>query len=289
MRSLLALCLLAAVAADPAAAQLVLPGAVPPTPAGAKEHPPGSPARPGKAQAAPFKPAPGDATLIGKPLWLNGRASQVSFARKDKDLVATALSLVGDSLAQPGEECRVEVKPPEPMPLQSLGSPVGLLRYGLDVPACRITFDVLEGAILVPKDTPVCVFAESRCRFNPAGLWGPLPSEIGPDRVKELERARAAAYAAEQADFRALVAHAPDKGEVKKLAAQQAAFSSEREEACRSYAGESVHGFCATRFTEARVAALQALLGQAPAPVPAKKKLRRRPARAAEPTAASPE
>ncbi len=142
----------------------------------------------------------------------------------------------------------------------------GLNRYQLDLPACPFSFDVLDGAILAAKDSPVCVFQERKCRFSPGGMWGPAATELGPDRVKELERSRASAYTAEEADFRALVARAPDRSEVKKIAAQQAAFSSEREEACRSYAGESVHGFCATRFTEAKIAVLQALLGSPDAP-----------------------
>ena len=64
-------------------------------------------------------------------------------------------------------------------------------------------------------------------------------------------------------------------------AAEQAAFSSEREEACRTYVQEAVHGFCATRYTEARVIALQSQLSEAPPP-----KKRVRPPKTARNTAA---
>ncbi len=40
----------------------------------------------------------------------------------------------------------------------------------------------------------------------------------------------------------------------------QTAFAGQRADACRDYAKESVHGYCAMRLTEARVALLQARL-----------------------------
>ena len=51
-----------------------------------------------------------------------------------------------------------------------------------------------------------------------------------------------------------------DKAAIKKIASEQAGFSSEREVACRNYAGEDVHGFCALRLTQARAFALRAEL-----------------------------
>jgi hypothetical protein len=57
-----------------------------------------------------------------------------------------------------------------------------------------------------------------------------------------------------------LAAAGKDKQQTKRLASEQAGFSSEREEKCRTYAGEDVHGFCALRFTEARAIALGAQL-----------------------------
>ena len=41
-------------------------------------------------------------------------------------------------------------------------------------------------------------------------------------------------------------------------ARDQAQFSSTREEVCQSYAGETKHGFCSTRLTEARAASVRA-------------------------------
>jgi hypothetical protein len=255
----------------PAAAQMVLPGAVPPTPAGAKQRP-GSSGAPssGRPKAAAFRPPPGPDSLVGKPLWLNGSAGEITFARKDKELVATELKLKGELISKPGDECQVDVKPAAPIAAKPLGSPDGLLRYELDVAACPITFDVLDGAILVKKDSPVCKFTEADCQISPGGVWGPQGAQIGPDQLKAIERSRTSADTAMRDNYRALVARTKDRGEIKQIAADQAGFSSEREETCRSYLREPVHGFCAARFTEARAAALQAQLGSTPPAGPKK-------------------
>jgi hypothetical protein len=62
---------------------------------------------------------------------------------------------------------------------------------------------------------------------------------------------------------------------VRPIVSEQAAFSSDREQVCRSYAREGAHGFCHARFGEARALALAARLGlnassaaAAPAPRP---------------------
>jgi hypothetical protein len=260
------LALLLATVASPAAAQLVLPGAVPATPEGTKERPPETSGKPAKPRIAAFHAAPSEDSVVGKPLWLNGAGGEITLIRKDKDLMAAELKLGGELISKPGEECRVEVKPTSPMLAKPLGPTAGLQRYQLDLPTCPISFDILDGAILTPKGTPACSFQAADCKVNPAGMWGPAAVSIGPEQIKELERSRTSAETAMQENFRALLARTTDKAAIKKLAAEQAAFSSEREETCRSYAKEEVHGFCASRFTEARVIALQSLLGETPVP-----------------------
>jgi hypothetical protein len=260
------LALFLATVAAPAAAQLVLPGAVPATPEGTKERLPDLSGKPAKPKAAAFRAAPGEESVVGKTLWLNGAGGEIVFIRKDKDLLATELKLGGDLISKPGEECRVEVKPTSPMLAKPLGKSAGLQHYQLDLPTCPISFDVLDGAILAPRGTPACTFQAADCKVNPAGMWGPAAASIGPEQVKELERSRTSAQTAMEEDFRALLARTTDKAAIKQLAAEQAAFSSEREETCRSYAKEAIHGFCATRFTEARVFKLQSLLGESPLP-----------------------
>ncbi|GJE44933.1 hypothetical protein AEGHOMDF_4126 [Methylobacterium soli] len=49
--------------------------------------------------------------------------------------------------------------------------------------------------------------------------------------------------------------------DVRPIVTEQAAFSSDREQVCRTYAREGAHGFCHLRFSEARALALATRLG----------------------------
>lgn len=143
------------------------------------------------------------------------------------------------------------------------------MRLQLALASCPFSFDVLDGAILTTKDTQTCAFKEADCQVNIGGMWGPKGSGITPVQIKELERSRATADRASREAFRELLKRTKGKPEIKKVAAEQAAFSSLREETCRTYAQESVHGFCSTRLTEARVTALQTQI-EAASPPPRK-------------------
>ena len=58
-----------------------------------------------------------------------------------------------------------------------------------------------------------------------------------------------------------------DRAIVSRIAHEQAAFSSRREELCRSYQRETEHGYCALVFTGARSSAIAAhILPPAPPP-----------------------
>jgi hypothetical protein len=48
----------------------------------------------------------------------------------------------------------------------------------------------------------------------------------------------------------------------------QNAFAGQRDELCRDYAKESIHGYCALRATQARTALLQARLDALPGAAP---------------------
>ena len=107
-------------------------------------------------------------------------------------------------------------------------------------------------------------------------------------RAKEMEKARPKAETTMRANFKALLSNAgKDKIAIKKIAGEQAGFSSEREMLCRDYANETVNGFCALRITEARAASLAARLagasGTVHAEVKPKKKPKPKPAAVASP------
>ena len=252
-----------------AMAQMVLPGAVAPTPAGAPGAPASSPHKTGPAKAksarhgepegkaapAPAKVLPATA-LAGQTLYLNGRQSQISFELRDKALVVSHLTLTGQTDGT-GEDCRIDVAD-LPLKTSDLGQPDGMSRIGLAFPACPITFDVLADAALANADRPSCDFEAAKCNVAPNGLWGPQVSTFGADRDKTIERERARAEAAVRSNFKRLLTTTKDRPTIMGYARDQAQFSSTREEVCQSYVGETKHGFCSTRLTEARAAAVRA-------------------------------
>jgi hypothetical protein len=255
-----ALCtaLAATLFASSALAQLQLPGALgQPAPAGTTAAPPEPPKEKPKP---PILRAPSEDAILGRTLLRNGSTGMLLIERAGKDLRVQKLALTGDQISKPNEHCRVEVSG-MPLPLTSEGKPAGLSRYKLALDICPFSFDVLDGAVLASNGGKTCEFKAADCQVDPAGLWGPRPTEIGAERTKELERERAHAETTMRADFRALLAAAgKDKQQIKDVASEQAGFSSEREEKCRTYVGEDVHGFCALRFTQARAIALGARL-----------------------------
>ena len=275
MRHSLALLVLLSTA-TPALAQLVLPGAVVPTPEGAPgqaAHPDASPAKPkprrkpadaaGLPVAAPAPARVLPATsLAGQTLYRDGRGSEITFATRDKALVVSHLTLAGRG--DDGSDCRVDVAD-LPLPVRDEGQPDGMARIGIPVPACPLSFDVLDGAALETSDRAVCAFAATHCTVDTTGLWGPPGASLTPERDKAIERQRTLAEAAVRGGYKRLMSTTKLRSALMTYAQEQAQFSSTREEMCRGYAAEVKHGFCATRLTEARAAALRAKadIGQA--------------------------
>ncbi len=250
-----------ALTAAPAAAQLMLPGAQQAAPEGPSNGE--NPALPAaaKPKPAPVKP-PGAEQIVDRDLVHNGSEGLIRFQRGPGEaLQITALALAGELITHPGEACRLDVVAGAPIEAKAMGKPKGLLRYDVGVEACPFSLDVLDGAVWVSRDGQTCDFAAADCRVDPRGLWGPAAAAIDDKQVKEFEHARGAAEATMRANFRALLASAgKDKADVKTIAGEQAGFSSDREVACRDYAGEDAHGFCALRLTQARAFALRAEL-----------------------------
>jgi hypothetical protein len=263
----------AAMAAAPAAGQIVLPGAVL-SGAGPAGKPGSGGSRslsPGKTQhkrnsgasggGAVGKP-PGEEAVADRPLHLNGLSGALEFTRRDKALLVKRVIFAGEQAAKPGEACEVNVAMPAPVLAKPAGQPAGLLRYDVELDACPFSFDVLDDAVILSSPNLTCNFQQAGCQVNPTGLWGPQTAQFTPARAKEIEHARTRWEAAVRAGFRDAVARARDKGEVTRAAKEQAGFSSERETQCRDYAKEDVYGFCAARITEARAFALRARTAQ---------------------------
>ena len=275
LRDALAFSFLALLAtARPAGAQIALPGAVAPTPEGAPA-PAGAPAAPAKPKARKTPVGAGGlpaappaatrvlpaASLAGQTLYRDGHGSEIGFALRDKALMVTHLTLVGRG--DDGADCRIDVAD-LPLAVRDEGQPDGMARIGIPVPACPISFDVLDGAALATGDHGACAFKTTHCTVDPDGLWGPPASTLTPERDKTIEHQRTQAEAAVRASYKRLTSTTRDRPTIMSYARDQAQFSSTREEMCRGYAGEVKHGFCSTRVTEARAAALRtkAELGQ---------------------------
>ncbi len=223
-----------------------------------------APIAPNGAAAAKPKPAaakpPGEEAIVDRDLLRNGKDGLVSFHRSAaKGLEIKALSMAGEQISNPGEACRIDVVAGSPIETKPLGRANGLLSYGVEIEACPFTFTLLDGAVLVVRDAKPCEFAAADCRVDPSGFWGPDAATIDDKAIKQFEGARGRAETAMRANFRALLASAgKDKEAVKRIAAEQAGFSSVREVVCRNYAKEETHGLCALRMTQARGIVLRA-------------------------------
>ena len=256
----------AALAASVARAQLVLPGAAPAAPQGATA----SPAKARSARAAKgagasgakgVKPgaALGVASLAGRPLMLNGKSGLLQISGDDKTATIDKLQLAGESVSDSSQRCVVDIVGENPIQATSVGRPDGLLRFEADVPACPFSFDVLDGAALAPSQITACVFKAADCQTGPGGLWGPDGASLVGDAAK-FAKERAEAEKAMAKAVRAVQDRAADSPEAADLIRDQNGFAGQRDDICRDYAKESIHGYCALRVTEARTALLETRL-----------------------------
>lgn len=260
----------AALLLQPARAQLALPGAVAPEPAGTVASPTARAAakkarRSGggdgggetRSGGVIVKP-PSEDSIVGKPLTQDGSRSAIEFHRNGGAVQVSRLTLSGDRLSRSGESCRIDVAG-APLALKPVDSENGLHRYQVDFPACPFSFEILDGAVLASNEGKACELKQADCRSDPAGLWGMAQTEFDPKKSKDMLGARARVEKTVRANFHALFdRYKKDKPLRDVLVRDQAGFSSLREEICRSYANESDYGYCALRITEARAVTLAA-------------------------------
>lgn len=270
VRPLICGLLAAALAAGGARAQLMLPGAAPAKPQGAKVSPvrrrsPGSSAREAeaRAKAAGAGPAQGIESVAGRPLLLNGQSGLMQISGDDKTATIDKLELSGETVSDPSQRCVVNIVGEKPILATSVGRPDGLMRFEADVSACPIAFDVIDGAVLVPSQITACVFKAADCRTSPGGLWGPDGASLAGEAAT-IVKERAEAEKAMAKIVRALEEKAKESPEAADLVRDQDGFAGQRDEICRDYAKESIHGYCALRITEARTVLLQTRLDALP-------------------------
>ncbi len=253
-------------AASETHAQLMLPGAAPAAPQGAatapaKPKPAGAPSQGAGASAKSAKApaAPSVAGLVGRPLLLNGKSGLLQISGDDKMVTIDKLQLAGEGVSDPSQGCVVDIVGEKPIEATNVGRPDGLERFEADIPACPISFDVLDGAALVPSQITACVFKAADCQTSPGGLWGPDGSSLAGDTIVK-ERAQAEKSMAKV--LQAIQARAADSPVAANLVRDQTAFAGQRDDACREYVKESLLGYCALRLTEARTALLETRLDE---------------------------
>jgi hypothetical protein len=244
---------------------------LPPPPPGVPGVPPSDWAPPNDGTPGPLQPSgpiparpvaikpPTEENVVGRDLKLNGTTGALRIDRAGQGALRAQITLAGAKVSQPTEACTVKLGGGEPVPLSSLGRSDGLARYEAQAPACPIVFDVIEGAVMVTAPAEACLIQEADCRAEPRGIWGPDPASLIP-KAAEFEQARGSFDKAVRENYKALTQRAAPQS-VRTIVSEQAAFSSEREQVCRSYSREGAHGFCNARFTEARAVTLAARLG----------------------------
>lgn len=231
----------AALGCGVAQAQMALPGAVELTPADADAKPAHA-KRAHKTSPGKLAPiaTPGAELIVARPLLQNGLDGQLLFSGADKTLQIDKFTLPGEVVSDPNQKCRIDIVSETPIEAKSQGAPDGLERYSADIPACPLTFDVLDGAVLVPAQTTACVFQAADCQASPSGLWGPDGATLEKD-AKAIAKARRSADASISRILRFMQDR--DKASSATLTREQTDFASQRDEVCRGYAAESRHGF----------------------------------------------
>jgi hypothetical protein len=192
---------------------------------------------------------------------LNGKSGLLQISGDDKSVTLDKLQLVGEGVSDSSQRCIVDIVGETSIEATHVGRPDGLERYEAKVPACPISFDVLSGAVLVPTQITACVFKAADCQTAPGGLWGPDGASLVGDGAK-IVKERATVEKAMGKILHNIEDRAQDSPQAADLVRDQKGFAGQRDELCRGYAKESIHGYCALRVTEARTALLQTRLDE---------------------------
>ena len=242
---------------------------VPPPPASVPGEP-APPAAPGDgAETRPSAPpvprqpvvlkVPAEDNVVGQDLLLNGLNGALKIEKAGGAYTAL-MTLPGTKVSQPTESCSVKLNAGKPVALTAEGRSQGVSRFSAGAAECPLRLDVLDGSVLAtPLGDKVCTFTAQDCAATPGGLWGPGAAALIP-QAGEFDTARGVADRAVRDNFKIMTQRARGQ-DVRPIVQEQAAFSSDREQVCRTYAREGAHGYCHLRYTEARAIALAARLG----------------------------
>jgi hypothetical protein len=229
-----------------------------PPPPAPEDAAPRAPVAPAPAKPVAIR-APSEDSVIGRDLKQNGLTGSMRLERAGADY-RIRLTMLGRKAADSPETCSIALGGANPLPLVSQGRPEGTLRFQLQDPTCPMQLDLLEEAVLVKgPEGGACVFQAIGCQADPSGMWGPDPNALIP-RAKDFEAIRGSADKAARDNYKVMTQRAKPEG-IRPIVAEQAAFSADREQVCKSYAREAAHGFCNARFSEGRALSLATRLG----------------------------
>ncbi|WP_173808001.1 hypothetical protein [Methylorubrum populi] len=237
--------------------------APPPAEPGALAPGEGAETRP-SVPAPPRQPVvlrvPSEDNVAGQDLLLNGLNGSLRIERSGSAYTAQ-MTLPGTKISQPTESCTVKLNGGKPVPLSAEGRAQGVSRFSTGSAECPLRFEILDGSVLATPlgSGPACTFTAADCETTPAGLWGPGAASLIP-QAGEFDTARGVADKAVRDNYKIMTQRSRGS-DVRPIVQEQAAFSSDREQACRTYAREGAHGYCHLRFTEARAIALATRLG----------------------------
>jgi hypothetical protein len=246
----------------PSTGQMVLPGAAPAAPEGATSskpratHTTSSGGRTSDAKLIKPAASTGVASLVGRQLMLNGKSGLLQISGDDNSIIVEKLQFAGEGVSDSSQRCLLDIVGETPIEATNVGRPDGLERFEAKVSACPIAFDVLDGAVLVPTQITACVFKAADCQTTPGGLWGPDGASLVGDAAT-IVKERAEAERTMGKLLHAIEDHVADSTQAADIVRDQKGFAGQREELCRDYVKESIHGYCALRVTEARAALLQ--------------------------------
>ncbi len=171
------------------------------------------------------------------------------------------MTLPAHKVSQPTETCSVKLGGGKPIALNAAGKPEGVPRYEAPAAECPLRLDVTEGGGDGDdrRVRPDLHLLGRRLRDDAGRAVGAAGRHADP-RARGVRHGRGVADKSVRDNYKLMTQRAR-REDVRPIVAEQAAFSADREQFCRSYAREGTHGFCHLRFTENRSLALATRLG----------------------------
>jgi hypothetical protein len=165
-------------------------------------------------------------TILGRELARDGSAGIISFrTTPEKGVEITKLSL-GEGMSHSAEPCQVDVVAEGAIQARFGGRPNGVSLRGEHPSLPIFSWGAGRRRPCYPKSQGLWVH-RGALPGRSGRATGPPGNSIGPDQAKQFERQRGRAESDMRANFRALLTSAgKDKEAIKKIAGEQAGFSS---------------------------------------------------------------